>query len=182
MTRPLQSQEPSLCVRQYASMAAGSASTNSMPARYRGPLPAGISNFAHATDPLNRAMEEVDARPQEVVEVRFEAGVLQRGDQGVENVGDGDGDGSRLGQGSRVWFVMERAMAAELEFGKEMRGRGCGVRWFEAGLVVEGGHRVCPSVGSAAPIAAFARRRQAAGGAVRHPQRSAGPKRKRRMA
>ena len=57
-----------------------------------------------AFDPLVGAVEEIDGRPQEVLEVGFEAGFAQGGDKGVEDVGDGAGDvrasGSGLGSGS----------------------------------------------------------------------------------
>jgi hypothetical protein len=52
-----------------------------------------------ALDPVGGAVEEVDGRPEQVVEVGFEAGVGQGGDQGVEDVGDGAGDGLPSGSG-----------------------------------------------------------------------------------
>ena len=49
-----------------------------------------------AFDPVVGAVEEIDGRPEQVVEVGFEAGVGQRRDEGVEDVGDGAGDGVAL--------------------------------------------------------------------------------------
>ncbi len=77
-----------------------------------------------ALDPVGGAVEEVDRRPEQVLEVGFEAGVAQRRDQGVEDVGDGAGDGLGFGQRSRVGLVLERAIAVELEFGEDVIGRG----------------------------------------------------------
>ena len=49
-----------------------------------------------AFDPADGAVEEIDRRPEQVLEVGFEAGVGQGRDQGVEDVGDGAGDGIAL--------------------------------------------------------------------------------------
>ena len=43
-------------------------------------------------DPPTKWVEEIDGRPEEIVEVGFEAGVGQGRDQGVEHVGDDAGD------------------------------------------------------------------------------------------
>ena len=40
-----------------------------------------------ALDAVDRAVEEIDGRPEQVVEVGLEARLAQRGDQGVEDVG-----------------------------------------------------------------------------------------------
>ena len=69
-------------------------------------------------------MEEIDGRPQEVVEVGFEPGVVEAADEGVEDVGDGAGDDARVGQRARIGFVLERPVAVELEFGQQVIGRG----------------------------------------------------------
>ena len=58
-----------------------------------------------AFDPVRGAVEEIDGRPEQILEVGFEPGVVQRGDQGVEDVGDCASDiilpsGSGLGSGS----------------------------------------------------------------------------------
>ena len=108
-----------------------------------------------AFDPLVGAVEEIDGRPQEVLEVGFEAGFAQARDEGVEDVGDGGSDVTGFGQRSRVGFVLEGAIAVKLEFGEDVVGRGCGVRQFVVCLVVLGRHGELPFVRSAAPIAAF---------------------------
>ena len=108
-----------------------------------------------ALDPLVGAVEEIDGRPQEVVEVGFEAGVAQSCDQGVEDIGDGASDGAGFGQRSRIGLVLEGTVAVELKFGEDVVGRGCRVRRLVAGVVVIGRHGRFPFVGSAAPIAAF---------------------------
>jgi hypothetical protein len=57
-----------------------------------------------ALDPVDGAVEQVDGRPQQIVEVGLEARVAQRRDQGIEDVDDGAGDdvafGKRPGSGS----------------------------------------------------------------------------------
>jgi hypothetical protein len=70
------------------------------------------------------AVEDVDRRPQQVFEVGFEAGVTQRHHQGVEDVGHRAGDDLCVGHRPRVGFVLERAVAVELEFGEDVIGRG----------------------------------------------------------
>ena len=77
-----------------------------------------------AFDPAGGAVEEVDRRPEQIFEVGFEAGVGQGCNQGVEDVGDGAGDRARFGQWPRVGFVLEGAVAVELEFGEDVVGRG----------------------------------------------------------
>ena len=77
-----------------------------------------------AFDPVGGPMEEVDGRPKEVIEVGFEAGVLKGDDQGVEDVGDGAGDGVAFGKRPRVGFVLEGTKAVELEFGQDVVGGG----------------------------------------------------------
>ena len=81
-----------------------------------------------AFDPLVGAVEEIDGRPQEVLEVGFEAGFAQGSDECIEDVGDGTGDGTGFGQRSRVGLVLEGAIAVELELGEDVIGRGCRLR------------------------------------------------------
>ena len=69
-------------------------------------------------------MEEIDSRPQEIVEVGFEARVAETDDEGVEDVGDGTGGDAGVRQRARIWFVLERTVAIELEFGEQVLGRG----------------------------------------------------------
>jgi len=73
-----------------------------------------------AGDALSGAVEEVDARPEEIVEVGFEAGVLERGDEGVKDIGQRPFDGVLVGQGPGVGFVLKRTMAVELEASKNL--------------------------------------------------------------
>ncbi len=71
---------------------------------------------------VSGAVEEIDGRPQQVLEVGFEARVTERRDQGVEDVGHGAADGVPLRQRPAVGFVLERTMAVELELGEHMIG------------------------------------------------------------
>ena len=50
-----------------------------------------------ALDPVGGAVEDVDSRPEKIVEVGLEAGVFQGDDQGVEDIGNGAGDLVALG-------------------------------------------------------------------------------------
>ena len=74
------------------------------------------------TDPVGGAVKYVGGRPEEIVEVGFEAGVLQRSDQGVEDVGDGARDRIAIRQEPLVGFILEGAVAVELKLGEEMVG------------------------------------------------------------
>ena len=98
-----------------------------------------------AFDALVGAVEEIDGRPQQVLEVGFEAGFAQARDEGVEDVGDGGSDDTGFGQRSRVGFVLEGTIAVKLEFGKDVIGRGCGVRLLVVGLVALDRHGGFPS-------------------------------------
>ena len=57
-----------------------------------------------ALDAIDSELEDIDGRPEQVPEVRQEAGVVKGGDEGVEDVGDGAAtalpSGSGLGSGS----------------------------------------------------------------------------------
>ena len=75
-----------------------------------------------ALDPVGGAVEEVDRRPEQVVEVGFEARVGERRDQGVEDVGDGAGDGVGFGQRPWIGLVLEGTVAIELELGEDVIG------------------------------------------------------------
>lgn len=61
-------------------------------------------------------MKDVDRRPEQIVEVGLQPGVLKGRGQGVEDVGDGAADVALLRQGPRVGLVLERAVAEELKF------------------------------------------------------------------
>ncbi len=75
-----------------------------------------------ALDPVGSAVEEIDGRPEQIVEVGLEAGVLQGDNQCIEDVGDGAGDGVPLGQRPRVEFILEGAEAIKLKFGEKVVG------------------------------------------------------------
>jgi hypothetical protein len=77
-----------------------------------------------ALHPVGGAVEQIDGRPQQVVEIGFEAGITQGHDQGIEDVGDGAADDARLGQRTRIGLVLEGTVAVELELGEDVRGRG----------------------------------------------------------
>jgi hypothetical protein len=87
-------------------------------------------------DALVGAVEEIDGRPQEILEVRFEAGFAQARDESVEDVGDGGRDDAGLRQRPWVGLVLEGAIAMELELGEDVIGRGCGERQLVVGLVM----------------------------------------------
>jgi hypothetical protein len=89
-----------------------------------------------AFDPLAGAMEEVDGRPQQVAEVGLEARVLQTGNQGVEDVGDGTGHTIAFGQRAGIGFILEGAVAVKLEFLQYMVGWGRVVMRFKVVVLV----------------------------------------------
>ena len=128
----------------------------------------------------NRAVEEIDGRPEQLFEVGLEASVAQCGDEGVEDVGDGAGYSLRLRQRPRIGLVAERPEAIELEFMEDAVGRGRAV----AGLgvvVMVGGHSGFPSPDRPRPSRpSWRRRRRAARTCTR--SESEGPKPWRRMA
>lgn len=77
-------------------------------------------------DPGGGAVEEVDLAPEHLFEVGFHAGVLESGDEGVEDVGDGNRKALRIGHRARIGFV-EGAVAVELQLFERMGGLGNGV-------------------------------------------------------
>ena len=66
------------------------------------------------------SMEEIDGRPQEVRDVRFEARVRECHDQRVEDVSNGTGDRIDLGQRPWVGLVLEGTVTMELQLRKGM--------------------------------------------------------------
>jgi len=88
-----------------------------------------------AFDALVGAVEEIDGRPQQVLEVWFEACFAQAHDECVEDVGHGGSDDTGFGQRSRVGFVLEGAIAVKLECGKDVISWGRGVWLLVVGLV-----------------------------------------------
>ena len=91
-----------------------------------------------AFDPLSGAVKEVDGRPEEIVEVGFEARVLQRRDQGVEDVGDGAGDAVAFGEWPGIGFVLEGTVAVELKLLQNVVGRGRDVVRLEVVMLAHG--------------------------------------------
>ena len=77
-----------------------------------------------ALDAVDGAVEEIDGRPEQVLEVGFEARVAQSRDQGVEDVGDSAGDGVAFGKRSRIGLVVEGTEAIELKLVEDVIGWG----------------------------------------------------------
>ena len=77
-----------------------------------------------AFDAIGGAVEQVDGRPEQVLEVGFEARVAQGRDQGVEDVGDGARDGIAFGKRPRIGLVVEGTVAIELKLVEDVIGRG----------------------------------------------------------
>jgi len=67
-------------------------------------------------------VEGVDGRPEEIVEVGFEARVLQGRDQGIEDVCDSACDLIAVWQETLIRLVGEGAEAVELEFVEDVIG------------------------------------------------------------
>src|SRR5208282_6031789 len=80
--------------------------------------------------PIGGAVEEVDRRPQQLVEVGLEPGVAQGRDEGVEDVGERALDPMFLGQGTGVGLVPMGAIAEELQRVDDAGGGGRGVMRF----------------------------------------------------
>src|SRR4029077_12594302 len=76
-----------------------------------------------AFDPSDRAVEEIDGRPEQIFEVVFEASVCERTDNRIEDVCDGAGNRVGLWQRSRIRRIRDGTVAVELEFGEDMIGR-----------------------------------------------------------
>ena len=73
-------------------------------------------------DAVCGAVKEVDRRPEQVLEIGFEPRVVQRGDEGVEDVGDGASDRLAFGQRPRIGLVVEGTVAKELQFVEDVIG------------------------------------------------------------
>ena len=82
----------------------------------------GQAQFGIVQGSVFPGLREESAR--QTVEIGFEASVTQGCDQGIEDVGDGAADDGRLGQRARIWLVLERTPAVELELVENMCGRG----------------------------------------------------------
>ena len=90
-----------------------------------------------ALDAVAGAMEEVHRRPEQVLEIGFDAGVRQRRDEGVEDVGERASDGVLIGQGTRIRLVLMRMIAVDLQFVDDAVGRGRGMERLEVGVLVD---------------------------------------------
>jgi hypothetical protein len=73
---------------------------------------------------VDGAVEEIDDRPEQVLEIGFETRVAQGRDQGVEDVCDGAGHGIAFGKRSRIGLVLEGTVAIELKLVEDVIGRG----------------------------------------------------------
>jgi hypothetical protein len=80
----------------------------------------GVELALHA---VGCAVEDVHGRPEQVGKIGFEARVLQRRDQRVEDVSHGPSDELALGQWSRVGLVLEGTVTVELKLGEGVIGR-----------------------------------------------------------
>ena len=80
-----------------------------------------------AVDAVGGAVEEVDERPEQVVEVGFEPGVAEHAGEGVEDVGEAGPDHLVVGQRPRIGLVLMRTVAVQLQFEDDAVGRRGGV-------------------------------------------------------
>ena len=122
-----------------------------------------------ALHPAGGAVEEIDGPPEQLFEIGLEAGVIERRDKGVEDVGDGGGDGIALGQRAGIGFVLERTPAVELELREGVIGLGGGVDRLGPCIFGINRHRERPSSGDRAHRG-LRRRRSARAGRVGSPR------------
>ncbi len=118
-----------------------------------------------ALDPQDRAVEGVDGRPEDLVEVEVEAGVGHGGDQGVEDVGDRGADDLILGRDPGVGLVLGGTIAVEFEGFDDMAGGRGAVIGVE---IVMGVHERRPWAGPRPSRPSW--RRKPTGGPVRQPE------------
>src|SRR6266850_3214653 len=88
-----------------------------------------------ASDAVGGTMEEIDGRPKQVLQVRLEPGVVQGGDEGVEDIGHGASDHLTFGHRSGIGLVVEGTIAKELQFAQHVLGRRYAVRWLDVVMV-----------------------------------------------
>ncbi len=62
-----------------------------------------------AGDAVGGAVEDVRGRPQQVFKIGLEPCVAERGDESIEDVGDGPGDEVAFGKRSGIRFVLKGA-------------------------------------------------------------------------
>ncbi len=89
-----------------------------------------------ALDALAGAVEEIDRRPEQIFEIGFQPRVAEHLEHGVEHRSQRRLNDRLLGEWTRVWFVLESAMAVDLHLVDEAAGRGGRVVGLEG--VVEG--------------------------------------------
>ena len=76
-----------------------------------------------AFDSSDRAVKEIDRRPEQIFEIGFEASVCERTDDRIEDVCDRSGNRIGLGQRSWIRLVRDGTVAVELKLGEDMIGR-----------------------------------------------------------
>src|SRR3546814_20457774 len=82
------------------------------------------SSGLQAFEPLAGPVEDVAECPEQIFENGLEPGILPRGDQRVEHVGDRPAGDPRFGQRTRIGFVGERAVTVEGKPAQHMAGGG----------------------------------------------------------
>ncbi len=76
----------------------------------------GLCGSATTTEATRRAIRHSQESLRALS--KFEAGVLQGRDQGVEDIGDGAGDAMVFGEWPAIWLVREGPLAVELTHGR----------------------------------------------------------------
>ena len=104
------------------------------------PLLGGLVVVERALHAIGGAVEEVDGRPKQVLEVGLETRVSKGGDQGVEDVRDGAADNLGFGRRSRVGLVRGWMIAVKLKLGADVISGRCPVHGLEIGVVAIGLH------------------------------------------
>jgi len=73
-----------------------------------------------AFNAVDSAVEQVDGRPEQIVEIRFKPRVAQCRNQGVEDIGDRAGDHLALWEWPWIGLVVKGTVAEELQFAKDV--------------------------------------------------------------
>ncbi len=73
-----------------------------------------------ALDPGGRPVEQIDSRPEEIIEIGFKPRVGQRDDQGIENIRDRAGGCVTFGKWPWIRLILEWPVSIELEFGEDV--------------------------------------------------------------
>jgi hypothetical protein len=87
----------------------------------------GLIGIEVALDLFDAAVKDVDERPEQRLQIRFETGVGERCDHCIKHVGKRTLQPGRLGQRARIALIVMGAVDAEGELVKEMGGRGQGL-------------------------------------------------------